>query len=506
MTGLRSQQQRSSLPLFLLGWLAIIAIFSTPAVFAQAQTYSIGGRVTDVGGGLSGVTVTLSGSQSGSQQTDSGGNFSFSNLVAGGNYEIVPSSAVYFFNPESASFSGLNSNFTVSFTATPRSSGAAIQFSAATFFANEGDSRATVTVTRTGDAAGPVAVGYLTVDNPAAVRCDDSTTTPGVAYARCDYATSIDTLSFAAGQTQRTFTIPLIDDAHVESNEMIQLRLSDAQGIALGAQSTATVQITDNDTAGASNPVFSSPFFVRMQYLDFLSREPDQGGFDAWLGVLNRCSNVNDNPDCDRIHVSSSFFRSDEFQLKGLYVYLFYKVSFGAPRPTYAQIITDLRSVTGTTTTELNQKRAAFADSFAARPEFRAAFDGFSNSQYVDALLNRYNVQQITTEDPANPDGTAEVTLSRQQLVDRLLGIGGVLSRAQVLRAVVQSREVEAVEFNGTFVAMQYYGYLRRGPDEEGYQAWLRVLNNNPADFRVMVNGFMNSEEYRLRFGDPNRQ
>ncbi len=103
MTGLRSQQQRSSLPLFLLGWLAIIAIFSTPAVFAQAQTYSIGGRVTDVGGGgLSGVTVTLSGSQSGSQQTDSGGNFSFSNLVAGGNYEIVPSSAVYFFNPESA--------------------------------------------------------------------------------------------------------------------------------------------------------------------------------------------------------------------------------------------------------------------------------------------------------------------------------------------------------------------------------------------------------------------
>ncbi len=93
------------------------------------------------------------------------------------------------------------------------------------------------------------------------------------------------------------------------------------------------------------------------------------------------------------------------------------------------------------------------------------------------------------------------MTLTRQQLVDRLFGIGGVLSRAQVLRAVVQSREVGAVEFNGAFVAMQYYGYLRRAPEEEGYQNNLRVLNNNPADFRTMVNGFANSGEYRLRFG-----
>ena len=68
---------------------------------------------------------------------------------------------------------------------------------------------------------------------------------------------------------------------------------------------------------------------------------------------------------------------------------------------------------------------------------------------------------------------------------------------------MVQSREVDAAEYNGAFVAMQYYGYLRREPEEDGYRAWLRVLNANPTDFRIMVNGFMNSAQYRLRFGVP---
>jgi hypothetical protein len=142
-----------------------------------------------------------------------------------------------------------------------------------------------------------------------------------------------------------------------------------------------------------------------------------------------------------------------------------------------------------------------FADSFAVRPEFAAAFAGLSSQQFVDALMSRYNLQQITTEDTANPDGTTQVTLTRQQLVAQL--DSGALTRAKVLRAVVQSREVNAAEFNGAFVAMQYFGYLRRTPEEEGYQAWLRYFNANPQDFRTMVNGFVNSQEYRLRFGRP---
>ncbi|HYP00851.1 MAG TPA: DUF4214 domain-containing protein, partial [Pyrinomonadaceae bacterium] len=75
------------------------------------------------------------------------------------------------------------------------------------------------------------------------------------------------------------------------------------------------------------------------------------------------------------------------------------------------------------------------------------------------------------------------------------------LTRAQVLRAVADSDEVERQEVNNAFVGMQYYGYLRRKPDDAGFQAWLGVFQSG--DVRTMVNGFLNSTEYKLRFGQP---
>jgi hypothetical protein len=42
---------------------------------------------------------------------------------------------------------------------------------------------------------------------------------------------------------------------------------------------------------------------------------------------------------------------------------------------------------------------------------------------------------------------------------------------------------------------------LRRTLEEDGYQAWLRVIRQDPNNIRVMVGGFVNSVEYRLRFG-----
>ncbi|HEX8071695.1 MAG TPA: PQQ-dependent sugar dehydrogenase [Pyrinomonadaceae bacterium] len=384
-----------------------------------------------------------------------------------------------------------------------------IQFSTAAYTSQEGNlNRATVTVTRTGDVSAPAAVEYMTVDDPAAVGCFDTTNNHGAAYARCDYATTLDTLSFAAGETSKTFDVPLIDDAYVEGDETVALRLLNPTAAALGAQAAATLTIRDNDTTQGPNPVFSSPFFVRQQYLDFLSREPDPDGFQAWLRVLNSCPDVNNtdpnsaSAGCDRITVSSAFFGSQEFRLKGFFVFLFYKTAFGRDAlPTYDQIVADMRAVTGATAAEVFQKRAAFADSFAARYAFRQLYDEKTDAAYVAALLARYGVTQITTPDPQQPDGDTFVTLTQSALVNQLAA--GTLTRAQVLRAVVQSREAEAAEFNGAFVAMQYYGYLRRTPEAAGYNDWLNYLSAHPNDFRTMVNGFMNSPEYRLRFGAP---
>ncbi|MFL6208692.1 MAG: carboxypeptidase regulatory-like domain-containing protein [Pyrinomonadaceae bacterium] len=382
-----------------------------------------------------------------------------------------------------------------------------MEFSAATFTAPENVTGATLTVTRTGNVAGPATVDYTTVDNPANVRCDDTVNNHGSSYARCDYATSVDTLTFAPGETQKSFRIPIIDDVFVEGDETIRVILRNPTGAGLDAGiGAATLTIIDNDTTlNAPNPVFTSPFFIRQQYLDFLSREPDAGGFNAYLNLLNNCQDVNNiDPNapsaaCDRITVSAAFFGSPEFKLKGFYVFNFYQVAFNGQLPAYADIIPDMRAVTGRTSADTFQKRAAFATNFSRRQAFRDLYDAKSDTEYVAALLARYNLTQITTPDPANPEGTQTMTLTANQMSSQLTA--QTLTRAQVLRAIVQSSEVSNAEFNRAFVAMQYYGYLRRKPETGGYNAWLNYLRDHPDDFRTMVNGFMNSTEYRIRFG-----
>jgi hypothetical protein len=371
--------------------------------------------------------------------------------------------------------------------------------------------RATITVSRSGNVAGsPATLTYATVDNPAAVRCDNTTTLPGVAFARCDYATTVDTLSFAAGETTKTFSVPIIDDSFVEGNETFTLVLRNATGASLGAPGLISVTITDNDQPGQPNPVFASPFFIRQHYLDFLAREPDAGGFNAYLNLLNNCPDVNNiDPNapaaaCDRITVSGAFFGSPEFKDKGVYTIVFYRAALNR-LPKYAEFAQDLRAVTGRTGAEAAAKRAAFAVDFAQRSEFTALYPTtMTNAAFVDALLSRYSLTQITAPEPTNPEGTARVTLTRTDLVNGLNA--NTLSRAQVLRAVVQSDQVGLnAEALNAFVAAQYYGYLRRTPDTPGFNAWVNYLTTHPGDFRTMVNGFMNSQEYRLRFGplDP---
>ncbi len=407
-------------------------------------------------------------------------------------------------------------------TFSPRMAGGpGVHFSNASVAVSEGAGAVTLTVMRSAtELASAASVTYATLDDAADVGCADTTNNHGAAYARCDYATAVDTVNFAAGQTSATLTIPVIDDGHFEGAETFQVALTGTSGgLSLNTPAVTTVTIQDNDTAATLNPLggptYPNPaaartFFVRQHYLDFLSREPEAG--EPWSGVLANCADEF-NTDaaapaagCDRLTVSAAFFGSTEFQLKGYFVFRFYKVAFGSPAnanyvPAYGEVIPDMRAVTGQTSAEVFQKKAAFAGAFAQRPAFTNIYGGMNNAQYVAALLGHYNLTQILTPDPAAPDGNVYITLTDNDLVTRLNA--GTLTRGQVLRAVADSNEVLGAEFNRAFVAMQYYGYLRRTPEAAGYNAWLTYLDAHPQDFRTMVNGFMNSVEYRLRFGQP---
>ena len=322
----------------------------------------------------------------------------------------------------------------------------------------------------------------------------------------------VGTLSFAAGETTKTFFVPIIDDSYAEGAETFNVVLSNAGNASLAAPTTATVTINDNDAVNGANPILATDsagvtFFVRQHYLDFLGREPEVG--EPWSAILNGCGNqFNTDPaspsaGCDRITVSGSFFGSPEFKSKGIYVIDFYRVAFNR-LPLYAEFAQDLASVTGTTAAETNAKRAAFASNFVLRSEFvngpPNAYGSMTNTTYVTTLMGRYSLTSITTPDPANPDGTVKVTLTTTDLINGLNG--STLTRAQVLRAIVQSDQVTLnFEAINAFVASQYYGYLRRTPDNSGFNSWVNYLNAHPTDFRTMVNGFVNSIEYRLRFG-----
>jgi hypothetical protein len=77
------------------------------------------------------------------------------------------------------------------------------------------------------------------------------------------------------------------------------------------------------------------------------------------------------------------------------------------------------------------------------------------------------------------------------------------------LRRVAEDTDLVAAEFNRAFVLMQYFGYLRRNPNDPpdadfaGYDFWLAKLNQFDGDFvqAEMVRAFISSVEYRQRFG-----
>jgi subtilisin family serine protease len=473
----------------------------------RATGHLVSGRVTENNVGLGGVTITLSGSLSATTTTDSNGNYSFANLPAGGDYGFTPSKQGYTFSPPNVSIFNLAAdNATINFTAQAHSAGPnVVGFAQVSYQYGEGDGRATFTVTRVGDTSGAATLDYRTTDSDTfQVGCADTVNNAGGAFARCDFATTVGKLSFAAGEVSKTITVPLIDDGHDEGTETFQLQLSNptGSGTSLGGLNVATVTLLDNDTGVVPNPVTNSiSFFVRQQYLDFLSREPEPS--EPWSAVLTRCANINTGPatntDCDRIAVSRAFYESPEFNVKGLYVFRFYKLAFNR-LPQYTEIVSDMSFVAGATAEEVFARKAQLATAFTERQEFFNAYGSLSNAQFVSALLGRYALASISTPDPFAPDSGTKVTLTNAELTNRL--DTALLTRAQVFRAIADSDQVSAAEFNSAFVAMQYYGYLRRTPEPAGYDANLNALQRGTSR-REMINGFLNSAEYRLRFGQP---
>lgn len=362
-----------------------------------------------------------------------------------------------------------------------------LRFSAQSYEVREDAGQVIVTVERDGDTSAAASVEYGSTD--------------GTASDRSDYLTARGVLHFAPGDTARSFAVLVTDDVYSEGDETLMLALSNQVNAKVAAPSPITLKISDNDFGIAGgNPIDEARFFVRQHYMDFLNRTPDDPGLRFWEDQITRCGSDTVCVASHRVDVSGAYFLSTEFQETGYLVYLMTKASFGN-MPRYLKFLADSQAIGQGVIVgqpgwqqQLENNKQAFIDSWVQRSEFRTYYGARTAAQYVDALLT-------------NSGLTAEES-GRDALVN---GLGaGTETRATVLRKIAENSVLKRNEQNRAFVLMQYFGYLRRNPDDApdnnlaGYNFWLNKLNQFSGDFRraEMVKAFIRSGEYRVRFGE----
>jgi hypothetical protein len=310
------------------------------------------------------------------------------------------------------------------------------------------------------------------------------------------------TMSLSGGKSARaitdsngryTFTNMATGDFYTVTPSLTNYHFGpDSQSFTLLATKTDAVFTATRDAAIIGNVIDSPGYFVRQHYLDFLGREPDESGFNFWTDQLTSCGSDSGCAERRTINVSAAYFLSIEFQQTAGLVDGLYRASYGR-RPTFTEFMPDTAVVARNVIVgqanwaqTLEENKRAFIDAWLQRAEFQSAFAGLTNAAYVDALISHTGVSFSQSE--------------RDSLVNGLTS--GTSTRAEVLRQIVENERFVASKRNERFVMMQYFGYLRREPDADGFAFWLNKLNQFNGNFEQaeMVKAFLVSGEYRRRF------
>ncbi|HEV7889586.1 MAG TPA: Calx-beta domain-containing protein [Pyrinomonadaceae bacterium] len=396
-------------------------------------------------------------------------------------------------------------------TPSPTPTPATVQFSALTGHVAEACAQSDITVTRTGPKDGTTTAEYFVTD------ASDTG-----AHWRGDFTYARGKVTFAPGEDTKTIPVLLTEDAYHEQPEELKVQIVGVEGSALGTPDIITLTIDDNDaTDGTANPIDDNTTFICQHYHDFLSRHADPGGQAFWTARLAECNGDAACLDRKRVDVSAAFFLSIEFQNTGYYVIRVNKVGLGdlLENPTFLEFEDDAQSVARGVIVgqpgfemvlEANKQR--YAEEFVMRGDFQTFHGGQAAGPYVDTLFANAGVTPTTQERDA---------------AVAAFGAGGVAGQAAALRSIVESGSVYNKLYNPSFVLMQYFGYLRRNPNDRpdnnfsGYLFWLDKLNaatlpgEDARDPTVairriyraeMIRAFLRSTEYRGRFaGDTSR-
>ncbi|MFL6336643.1 MAG: Calx-beta domain-containing protein [Pyrinomonadaceae bacterium] len=372
-----------------------------------------------------------------------------------------------------------------------------VQLSTNAHTVSETAGRLEVQLTRTGDLSKPSSVGYWSLPFTA-------NTSP-----RTDYTEPSGVVYFAAGESSKTLTVFVTDDALLENDEQFYLVLFEPEGCTIGAPGATLITIQSDDAADGPSPARqqgSTAFFVRQHYRDFLGRDPDDPGLAFWTNEIEKCGADQQCREVKRVNVSAAFFLSIEFQQTGYLAYKSFKAAYGnlQNRPVPIQLFWFLHDAQmigrgvvvnqGDWQGQLEQNKREYFDHFARSEIFNLAYPAsLPPAEFVAAL-------------DANAGGVLTAN-ERAALVAALTA--GTKTRAEVLRAVAENAELSRRELNRAFVLMEYFGYLRRNPDDSpdfnfnGYNFWLGKLEEHNGNYieAEMVKAFISSDEYLKRFG-----
>jgi hypothetical protein len=258
-------------------------------------------------------------------------------------------------------------------------------------------------------------------------------------------------------------------------------------GINTNAQFTATP-----DAIAAGNAIDTPEYFVRQHYLDFLGREPDESGFNFWTDQILSCGPDAACVERRTINVSAAYFLSIEFQQTGRLVDGLYRVSYGRA-PIFAEFMPDTITVARGVVVGradwaqiLEANKRAFVAAWVLRADYQSVYGQLSNLGYVNTLISHTGIMFDQSEHDALVSGLNN----------------GSSTRAEVLKQIAENDRYMTAKRNASFVMMEYFGYLRRDPDEPGYTFWLNKLNEFDGNFEraEMVKAFLVSAEYRQRF------
>jgi hypothetical protein len=264
------------------------------------------------------------------------------------------------------------------------------------------------------------------------------------------------------------------------------------------------------------NPIDDARTFVRQHYLDFLSREPDQAGWDYWTSQITQCGLDALCIHNKRVDVSNSFFYEQEFQQTGSYVYRLYRAAFGNNQPfpntdsdphypaaerlkipAYSVFGPDRAQVVGGAS--LAQGQLDFANVFVQRPAFVTKYPlSLDGPGFVTAVL-------ATIKNDIGPDLSAQT--SALLSLYNSGGRGAVLYRLaddNLQTNPIDNRAFIDAAYNRAFVTTQYFGYFRRDADIAGFLFWLDQVNSAPlrdtSKQHAMVCSQITSPEYQQRF------